>query len=414
MKEAEYTWISDDKVLVDLTDEKSVGSLNFFDVSFTDSNIQRMELALKGRKVGRIGITSCRGKLEEALSLIFRCVQVEYLKLDCLHINPTTAKTIADGVGASSSLKCLSLQAIHMTEHFAAAIHDALCRTISLEYLYLSVLATRLSDQTCVDTLLRGLQNNISLKHLGIAKVRGMDPNRVFQSVKEHLSLESISFACMDGISASTLAALNDLSRSPQSKVNTIKLSIRGDWTRIRHFPKSSVTARRIHYKLTISTSSEFCDMQVLGEILEQNDNIVALSLAHCGLDEDRIAQLACHLAKVKGLRELNLQGNSLHSGRGCDALLAALEYNRGLERIDLPTVVDQKASLDHLLDCNRAGRRLYTNTNVPRALWPIVLHRASKIDYTRSYPLFKRPEEVAARRANAIFHLLQGQAICH
>ncbi len=411
---AEYTWISDEKILAELSEENRVGCLNFFDFSFTDINIQRMELALKGRKVERIGITSCRGKLDQALTLIFGHVHVECLKLDCLDIKPTTAKIIGQGVASCSSLKSLSLQALNMTESFANALHHALCRTNHLESLYLSVLGTTQSYRILVDMILDGFQSNRSLKHLGIARVRGMESSRVFESIQNHSSLESVSFASMDGITSSTLTSLEDLSNCPHSKVTTIKLSVRGDWTGLRHLPTQSCNKRPFYYKLTISTSDQFCDMQLLGEILERNENIQSLSLAHCGLDDEKISQLASFLGRVKGLKELNLYGNSLNSGRGCDALLAALQYNHSLERIDLPTLVDQRAALEHLLDCNRAGRRLHQDVNAPVALWPLVLQRASSIDYTKRYPLFRCPDEIAARRANAIFHLLQGQVLCH
>lgn len=412
-------WISGDKVLADLHDAKKdksldLGCLNFVDVFFTDANIKRMELALKGRKFERISIISCRGRVDEALSVIFDRVQVVCLKLDCFHVKPSTARVIGEGVAKSCSLKCLALQALCMTEALAEALEYGLSRTSSLESLYWSAITARQSDRQWTDIILDAFRKNRSLKHLGIARVRGMSSAKVFQSIHCHESLESISFACLDGITPSTLTALEDLSRSSRSKVKTVKLSVRGDWTNLRYLANQSSGSRFLRFKLTISTSSQHCDMQQLGEILERNDLIESLSLAHCGLDEDSIAQLASFLGRVKGLKYLGLQGNLLNSGRGCDALLTALEHNHSLERIDMPAIVEQKRAIDHLLDWNRAGRRLFQDFDAPLSLWPLVLDRASKIDYTNSYPLFKRPEEVAARRANAIFHLLQGKALCY
>jgi hypothetical protein len=416
MTGGEHMWISGDKVLADLHNakrDKSLGCLNFVDVYFTDANIKRMELALKGRQFEKIGIMSCRGKVDEALLVIFESVQVECLRLDCLHIKPSTARVIGEGVATCRSLKCLVLQALCMTETLAQSLEHGLSRTSSLESLYLSAISARNSDRLWTEIILEAFRKNRSLKHLGIARVRGMDPAKVFQSIQSHESLESISFACLDGVAPSTLTALDDLSRSSKSKLKTVKLSVRGDWTNLWYLPNQFFGGRLIRFELTISTSSQCCDMRQLGEILVRNELIESLSLAHCGLDENSIAQLASFLGKVKGLKYLGLQGNLLNSGRGCDALLAALEHNRSLERIDMPAIVEQKRAIDHLLDWNRAGRRLFQDLDAPMSLWPLVLDRADKIDYTRSYPLFKRPEEVAARRASAIFHLLQRQALC-
>lgn len=410
---SEYTWISDENIVGDLNAEQSVGCVDFFDFSFTDVNIQRMEQALLGRAVERIVITSCHGKVDRALSFLLSRVRVKCLKLDCMNINPSTASILADGVGYRHSLRSLSLQGITMTDHLAKALHQALLKTDWLQFLYLSVIGTSRVDTVSMELILEGIKCNRSLKHLGIARVRGMDPARVFQSIQSHSSLETISLASMDGIAPETLTALEDLAHSPNRKVTTIKLSVRGDWTGLAYLPKQAGDKVPLRYRLTISTSSQFCDMRQLGEILETNDNIQSLSLAHCGLEEDDIVQLASYLGRVKGLKELYLYGNFLNSGQACEALLNALQHNLSLERIDLPAKVDKRDLLEHHLDCNRAGRRLHKDINAPRGLWPLVLQRASSIDYVNTYPLFRRPEELAARRANVVFHLLQGRALC-
>lgn len=413
-------WVSGEKSLSDLdtNKDKSIGTLSFIDVSFSDANIRRIETSLKGRKVERISIYNCRGSFGEALSIIFDCVLVECLKLDCVHISPSTAKVIEQGVATCSSLKCLVLQAITITSSVSQALHRALTKARSLESLYFSSITPRpaaSNKRWWIKEILDGLSSNQSLKHLGLARVQDMDASDVLHAICLHPLLETISFACLDGLSPSMLAALRELSQSTESRIRSIKLSVRGDWTGLAKLPRRpSNYQTQLGYKLSISMSPHNCrDMHVLGEILVRNPDIHSLSLAHCGLCEEDIASLASHLKDTKGLKTLSLLGNILNSGVGCVAILAALSYNHSLERIDFPTLIEQKREIDHLLDCNRAGRRFLKEVRAPVSLWPVVVARAGMIDYTTSYPIFTKRDEIEARRANAIYHLLHHQGHC-
>ena len=410
-------WVSGEKSLSDLdaNKDRSIGTLSFVDVCFSDLNIKRMETALKGRKVERISIMNCRGKIDEALSVIFECVLVECLKLDSLYIRPSTSKVIEEGVASCSSLKCMVFQATSITKSLAESLQNALARTSSLESLYLSSLSASNSENNgprWIDAILEGLRSNRSLKHLGLARVRDLKADEVLHAIQSHEMLESISIACLDGISTSTMNALEDLALCPASRMKIVKLSIRGDWTGLQRLPnrRSGDGRPSIRYKLSISTSTQYSDMHLLGETLVRNCDIHSLSLAHCGLGEDDVACLAIYLGRSQGLKSLSLLGNSLNSGRGCQAILKALESNQSLERIDFPTIIEQKPQIDHLLDCNRAGRRFLMEVNAPSSLWPVIVARAGTIDYTTSYPIFTKPDEISARRANAIYHLLHEQ----
>jgi hypothetical protein len=93
-----------------------------------------------------------------------------------------------------------------------------------------------------------------------------------------------------------------------------------------------------------------------------------------------------------------------------CRHLLNLLEGNPQLGRVS--TKIGWKASeselrpqIQHLLDFNKSGRVLVAvegTPPVPLSIWPLVLARANQ--------LFASPSK-APRQANAIFHLLQGQA---
>jgi hypothetical protein len=409
-------WVSGEKSLSDLdaNTDRSIGTLSFIDVCFCDVNIKRMEMSLKGRKVERVSIMNCRGKIDEALSVIFECVLVECLKLDCLNIKPSTSKVIEEGVATCSSLKCLVFQATCMTKSFAESLQRALARTRSLESLYLSALSTGNSESSdWINAILEGLRSNRSLKHLGLARVRDLAAADVLRAIQSHEMLESISFACLDGIASNTLMALDEVACSAESRMRFVKLSVRGDWTGLHRLPNRPPGdgRPRIRYKLTISTSTQYSDMHILGEMLIRNSDIHSLSLAHCGLGEEDVACLATYLECSQGLKSLSLLGNALNSGRGCEGILKALRHNQSLERIDFPTIIEQKVPIDHLLDCNRAGRRFLKEVNGPVSLWPVIMARAGTIDYTTSYPIFTRPDELSARRANAIYHLLHEQA---
>jgi len=410
-------WLSGEKSLSDLdaNKDKSIGTISFVDLCFSAGNIKRMEMALKGRKVERISIRNCRGQIDEALTVIFDCVLLECLQLDWIYVKPSTTKVIEDGVASSSSLKSLVLSATCITRSLSLAIQNALIRTTSLESLCLDSLSTANSEgnsQFWIDSFLHGLRINRSLKHLGLARMRDFNASDVIHAIQSHPRLESLSFASLDGISPSTIHALEGLTVCPESRLKFIKLSVRGDWTGLQRLPNRPFGDERprIRYELRISTSTQFSDMNLLGMILVRNSDIHALSLGQCGLGEDEIACLASYLRLSKGLNWLCLLGNVLRSGRGCQAMLDALEDNHSLERIDFPIIIEQKAKIDHLLDCNRAGRRFLKEVNAPIGLWPIIMARAGTINYTSSYPLFTKPHEISTRRANVLFHLLHGQ----
>jgi hypothetical protein len=66
-----------------------------------------------------------------------------------------------------------------------------------------------------------------------------------------------------------------------------------------------------------------------------------------------------------------------------------------------------------HFMDLNQSGRILLgkDQSSVPLSLWPLVLERANGLFVGPQYARLPKPPEKPVRRANAIFHLLQGQA---
>jgi hypothetical protein len=68
-----------------------------------------------------------------------------------------------------------------------------------------------------------------------------------------------------------------------------------------------------------------------------------------------------------------------------------------------------------HFMDLNQSGRILLGKDHqgsVPLSLWPLVLERVNGLFVGPRYARLSKPPDKPARKANAIFHLLQGPVL--
>ena len=147
-------------------------------------------------------------------------------------------------------------------------------------------------------------------------------------------------------------------------------------------------------------------DMAYFGKVAVKNTKIAALDLSFLKSKEDDIVKsLAPWLAKITGLKYLNMEGFRLHP-QGGEALVMAMSVNTSLEQVTLSTRCIFASWITHFVDLNKAGRRILQADDIPDSLWSHVFHRASRATYKGG----KESIDQETRRANAIFHLLRSQ----
>jgi hypothetical protein len=160
------------------------------------------------------------------------------------------------------------------------------------------------------------------------------------------------------------------------------------------------------------------CNLHISGlfdimEVLRRKhaNTLECLDLRYNGF-KPRVLQwiLAMHLPSFQSLREVYLrQGIQCMVHQNVrDALLDVLENNQNhvLEKIDL---FDWDRSIEHMLDVNRAGRRVLQCKAFPIGLWPLLLERAANGETLAkrqsSQPLKRR---LAARQVNALYFIVR------
>jgi hypothetical protein len=256
-------------------------------------------------------------------------------------------------------------------------------------------------------SILGAIRKNTTLKRLEMYRMQDLHPAELIESIHSHSSLLYLS-TTLDNLDHDVVKAIEELSRSSQSKLRTLKLCIRGVWRMIDSLPSNG----RFRYSLEVSTA-KYKRLASLGKALVQNESIESLNLAHNGLTDNDISVLASMLAEARGLQHLSLHGNSIEK-KGGQALLLAMQSNHQLESLELPIRCEPHADqIRHYADMNKGGRRLFLDSNASASLWPLVIEKAGRIVYNRT-PLARTYKENEARRANVIYHLLHGPATLH
>lgn len=129
-----------------------------------------------------------------------------------------------------------------------------------------------------------------------------------------------------------------------------------------------------------------------LAKALTINNTLEQLNLSFNDIGLAGVLEVAHHLPRMQKLRKLALKPNPWGDNdrdEGGQALLEGMKHNVSIEYLDSLLMIPQAPMLRYYTILNRGGRRIVMNGNssngnkpVPRALWPIILERASKIFY--------------------------------
>jgi Ran GTPase-activating protein (RanGAP) involved in mRNA processing and transport len=112
-----------------------------------------------------------------------------------------------------------------------------------------------------------------------------------------------------------------------------------------------------------------------IANVLDINSTLHCLKMRRNGIGNKGAFAFAAKLPQMRGLKELVMIKNFIDQD-GAAALLKGLRFNMELEYLH----VDDKASepilreMIHWIRLNRAGRRIFRNTNLPANVWPTVL----------------------------------------
>jgi hypothetical protein len=186
-----------------------------------------------------------------------------------------------------------------------------------------------------------------------------------------------------------SMAALGEMLKFPQSKLWHLglknNLSHPDDRVNVSFLWQALHQNTKLTYLKLSGANLNDKDVEMLGTILSTtNTTLRALSITDNAFGDTGLLTLALRLATMKGLRFLDVQRNPITSVSK-RAMVAALKDNVELERLDLDGTWDAKKAW--WLCLNRAGRRLLSRSdnNVPSSLWPVILDRASKLQFGRN-----------------------------
>ena len=112
-----------------------------------------------------------------------------------------------------------------------------------------------------------------------------------------------------------------------------------------------------------------------IANVLDENLTLRCLSLRRNRIGNEGACAFAAKLPTMRGLKELVMIKNSIDQ-EGAAALLDGLRRNMELEYLHVEDKVSEPIlrEIVHWIRLNRAGRRIFRNTNLPAKVWPKVL----------------------------------------
>jgi hypothetical protein len=384
------------------------------------------DLSEKDCVVPELQLTTCRGRVGDALqeAKAFAEILIDDLHSDqegeelLLPILPA----ICMGMRCHPHLKKVDLGTMLISAREARVLGQGL-KTAGSHFKELSL---RVGPHCCIldkggiySELAAGLRYNSSLEILSLESccdIKDVQLGWIADALVHNPSLKELSLSGRIDFGPQGLAALAKLLKK-----------------------NSSLESLSLHsHKRGLGTH-----IKILAEALEGNQNLKKLNLLRTKIGDvglDIMTSILCTCPTR--LEELNIRGNRI-SDEGLEAfasrpissclrrlyvdilsdgdanrhLLEALQLNPHLGEIGY-SYYQFPPDVRHLLDLNWCGRVILgkNSTTVPLSIWPVVLERANAAAFSRhdeiSNPHAFKGSNQEERRANAIFHLLQGPAL--
>jgi Ran GTPase-activating protein (RanGAP) involved in mRNA processing and transport len=363
-------------------------------------------------------VAQCTGNVDVVITSALELGKVKRLSLllSGRQFNDNCLFALAKGLQKNRSVKSLVLR-VDLFQRLAEALAEGLSTNAALEELSL-ILST--SDTTAINTLARGIKQNTGLKTLLLNRCSLEDGQvaALIKALENHPSLQELSVQGSQ-CRAMGIVAISGLLQSSNEKPFKLDLSkqnfSRNEMFGISFLAPALPDNKSMRFLDLSSNDLTDVDMACLASALAENSALEELKLINCNISDKGIQILAHHLPRMVGLRSLWLQNNPFGL-KGAQVLLDAVKKNKQLEQLWLPTgkgpEMDriQEALLPHL-QLNQAGQKLlYSDPNtVPQSLWPLVLERVNAIEWDS----VSKQHSSDKALLNAMYHLLQGPALC-
>jgi hypothetical protein len=402
----------------DVTSTNRKKTIEFHGVNFDDDVVSATvdlfrDVSEKDCLIRKLQLKCCRGRVGEVLkeAKAFAEISIDWLDDDEGEPLLPVLPAICMGMRCNPNLKKVELGEMSVSVREARVLGQGLktagshFKELSLELVYIDQ-----DERNAVSELAAGFRYNSSLEQISLVQwdLRDVEVGWVADALVGHPSLKALSLSDSIDFGPQGLAALARLLNN--SSLESLSLCSHGP-------------GLGTHIK-------------ILAEALKGNQNLKKLDLAYNQIGDEGLNMLTSTVCTYPTrLEELNLADNRISDqGLGafasrpissclrrldlhCDHIFSADENRYLLEALQLNPQLgkienDWDDRLDpfppdvrHLLDLNWCGRVLLgQDTSVPLSIWPVVLGRANTA--------FRQESNQEERRANAIFHLLQGPAL--
>jgi hypothetical protein len=266
-----------------------------------------------------------------------------------------------------------------------------------------------------ISALVAGLQQNTSLEGLELGDLNLIDTHaaRIVDALELHQSLRRLELWLFDCGYQTTQALINLLMKNRK----LTELEIGGSNPSPPTCIDSIMTSLRGHpclERLDLANnelSDEDLNLEGLVQILSTCPKLERLSLRYNEFTCDGLEVLASRPLPA-ALRCLDLTDNYFDEEQTPDHILTILQGNPRLGFVDYDNIGagSSRQQIEHLMDLNESGKNILLLDNcdvIPFSLWSLVLGRANMLFHE-----FQPSERIQAKRANVMFHLLQGPAL--
>jgi hypothetical protein len=415
--------VSNDGAVERLEQEKEEckGSyLSFASVYFTDAIINATidllrHSAKEERLWNELEFQGCSGPVHDIIqtatnlemfsSIIVRMADYEMRDDNATHFL-LTCSALSSAMTYNSRLLMINVDIVEgMSREQFAALCDGL-QTAGAQFEELILKRIVFTDHEVFSELAAALPHNSSLKtlHLIGCDLRDSQIVQLVEALVLHPSIRELSLG-HNACGSQGMEALGQLLTNSKLQVLSLNHQHEGLASKLQIL-EGGLRENKFLERLYLSGNDLVdADLVPFAKSLSTCQRLEKLDLSHNKIMGSGLEIFASCIPK--SLRRLSLYSNRFNED-GWFHLLRILQENPQLRQVDCHS--DSNASktqldINHFRDFNRSGRILLSNGNVvPLSLWPVVLARANN--------LFGQDSHARQRRANVIFHLLQGPAL--
>ncbi|KAL3942575.1 MAG: hypothetical protein SGBAC_003245 [Bacillariaceae sp.] len=402
------TWITQDDVLSDLTvvnKDTEITNLRFVHVDFTDSVLERLQ-DFTSREFETICLFSCRGKIDVAILFFLGKTRIQEIVVNSFiqgSFDDAAAIALRMGLELTTTLKRLQLHGCLVSRHFPEALRRGLQNCPSLEHLEFNLVQkVDRSGNRVGKVLAEVLPKMPNLTKLDFRKHQ-LDNRQLVVLLKglaNHNRIHELEIAIVS-LDQKLVARLRQLVESPANNIGRLNLLIEDHCFNLHKLASEGNCSYRISPMVAGPQ-----DMDYLGKVAVKNPLVTDLDFSFLKSREgDLIKSFAPWIARMKGLKYLNVEGFDLDSEVG-EALVTAMIANTSLEQVIQNSSCLYATWISHFADLNKGGRRLLQTDDI-ESLWPHVLSRASTTTYTAG----EESTDQKRRQTNVVYHLLRSQA---